>query len=419
MLRSALYKATYTIVFFLANLLLANLILPEHFGTISLMIVNASVFYLLTNMGADSIIMHSVNSGKWNLVQATSFTANLFGVQLVFFLLLELGHINLWSSTLLVQQNNAFLFGEILYFTGLILTEKFLLLHYAEHNAVVANRILLLTAAFYIAVLAYARLVHVASFSLLFHLFCLQSFVQGCLLLIAFFWNGTVRRFAAIGLRTLFALFKSSAVVMVTNLLQLLAYRIDFLLIKKFYSAYEVGIYAQVNKFANLMWVIPNIFAFLLMPKFRKIDAGKIPLVFRYALFSGIALLFATVIITVVFYNYFIVIAYRNGLPSFYLMLPGYFCWSIVIYFGAYFSWLGKFKYNLLVSSICFVSILLCDLLLIPKFSINGAAIANTIAYSTTLVVCMLLFSRVSGTSVIKIFHPQKDDLAFLFKLLK
>ncbi len=63
-------------------------------------------------------------------------------------------------------------------------------------------------------------------------------------------------------------------------------------------------------------------------------------------------------------------------------MLPGYFFWAAVIYVGAYFSWAGKFYYNLICSSLCFIVILIADLVLIPEYGIAGAAWANTIAYS-------------------------------------
>ena len=76
-------------------------------------------------------------------------------------------------------------------------------------------------------------------------------------------------------------------------------------------------------------------------------------------------------------------------------MLPGYFFWAAVIYFAAYFSWQGKFSYNLLCSSCCFAVILLADLLLIPRYGIHGAAVANSIAYTTVfLLYVFILRSR-------------------------
>lgn len=419
MLQSAFYKTVYTILFFLANLLLANILLPAGFGAITLMIVNASIIYLVTGFGTDSILLHLLTNNKWNLPQAISFTRYTFILQLTFFLLLEFVHYRWWGSSLLIKKGTVFLMTETFYFIGLALTEKYFVLFNALHKAHVANRLLLCSVLLYIAAVVIVKLCHLAVFQLLFSIFCLQSLLQGCLLLIAFHRNEKVGAVTNTGWHGLYAIFKMSVVVVVTNFIQFFAYRVDFLLLQKFYSNYELGVYAQANKFANLMWIIPNIFAALLMPKFARISTDKMPQVLRYAMLSGLGLLITTAIGTNIFYMYFINSEYRSGLPAFYLMLPGYFCWSVVIYFGAYFSWLGKFYNNFIISSFCFVMVLACDLILIPRFSIKGAAVSNTVAYSATLVVCFFLFSKTTGMGISKIFRLQKNDVSFLSTLLK
>ena len=146
---------------------------------------------------------------------------------------------------------------------------------------------------------------------------------------------------------------------------------------------------------------------------------AQVPLVFRGAVLSALVLLVLTTAVTKIFYTYWLRPEYEGGLPAFYLMLPGYFCWSIVIYFGAYFSWRGLFYNNLLISASCFILMLCCDLLLIPGYSFKGAALANSLAYSATLVVCVALFFRETGIGFLKIFQLQKGDFSTLTKLLK
>jgi O-antigen/teichoic acid export membrane protein len=419
MLQSAFYKTAYTVLFFLANLLLANILLPANFGTITLMMVNAAIIYLITGFGTDSILLHLVTNKKWSLPQAVSFTQYTFILQGLLFLILEVLHFKLWGSALLIKKEAGFLFFEVLYFAGLILTEKYFVLFNAIHKASRANWLLLFCAALYMAAIVIAKTYHLTSFKLLFSIFCLQSLLQGCLLLVVFHWSEKFNFFIKVPWPGLYGVLKMSFVVVVTNFIQFFAYRIDFLLLKNFYTNYEVGVYAQVNKFANLMWIIPKIFAVLLMPKFSQISTEKIPHIFRYAILSGLGLLLATLIVTKFFYSYFINSEYQNGLSAFYLILPGYFSWSVVIYFGAYFSWLGKFYNNLIISSFCFITILVSDLILIPKLSINGAAISNTIAYSATLVVCFFLFSKTTGMGILKILRTDKNESSILSTLLK
>lgn len=419
MLRAAFYKALYTVTFFLANLVLANMLLPAKFGSISLLIVNAAIVYLVTGLGTDGLVMHLLTNKKWNLAQAVSFTRYTLLLQVLLFLLLQFVHNGIWHTTLLAQKSTGFLVSEVFYFAGLVLLEKYNVLLTAEGKGQLANLLLLANGFLYAAVLLFIKYNLLSSYDAVFYVFCLQSFLQGCTLLLAFHWKQKKGVYIRWQRQDVYGVLKMSAVVMVTNFIQFLAYRIDFLLLKHFYSDYEVGVYAQSNKFANLMWVLPNIFAFLLMPKFSQVAEDKVPLLFRYAFLSGLGLLFFTFVITKLFYSQFINAAYIGGLPAFYLMLPGYFCWSVVIYFGAYFSWRGRFYNNLIISSFCFVVILVCDLTLIPAFSIKGAAVSNTIAYTATLVVCCFLFSKTTGMGFSKIVRPQKKDFSLLLTLLK
>jgi O-antigen/teichoic acid export membrane protein len=419
MLQSAFYKVCYTVLVFLANLLLANLVAPAHFGMISLMIINAAIIQLITGLGADSLIIHSLSNNKWSLPLAVSFALYAFFIQLVIFLLLQLAHLQIWGNTLLAQADKKFLASEIFYFIGLIGTERYVTLFYSENKASVANWLLLCAVSVYLIALVLLRSLHLATFEILFYLFCLQSFLQACLLFMAFHFKERLYSFMRIKWAELYVFFKLSFVVMITNFIQFFAYRIDFLLLKRFYSDYEVGIYAQVNKFANLIWVIPNIFAFLLMPRFQKLKDAEVLIVFRYAVLSGLALVLITTFATKIFYAYFVNPEYRSGLPSFYLMLPGYFCWSVVLYFAAYFSWRGLFYNNLLLSSFCFIAMLVCDLLLIPHYSIQGAAVANSIAYGATFILYVVLFSRALKVELSEIFHLQKSDFSLIAKLVR
>ncbi len=150
-------------------------------------------------------------------------------------------------------------------------------------------------------------------------------------------------------------------------------------MIQKYHTNYEVGIYAQANKLANLMWIIPNIIALLLMPRFFKANRFEFEFYLRILFVLNLFITCATVFLSYFIYHFYLPAEYLKGQPSFFLMLPGYFFWSIVIYFGAYYSAIGQFTKNLYGSTICLFIILISDLFLIPSFGIKGAAIANTL----------------------------------------
>jgi len=53
------------------------------------------------------------------------------------------------------------------------------------------------------------------------------------------------------------------------------------------------------------------------------------------------------------------------------------------------------------------------NLLWIPRYDIERAAIASTISYSLTLLAQLFLYCRLSGNSWIQVLIPTRMDLAF------
>lgn len=206
---------------------------------------------------------------------------------------------------------------------------------------------------------------------------------------------------------------------MLTNIIQLFAYRIDFWLLDRYHTPYEVGIYAQANKMANLIWVIPNIFALLLIPKLVVLAKSEIKDIFRLAFYVNILIVCVTILFSFLIFHLILDEEYFAGLKSLFIMIPGYFSWALVIFFGAYFSWAGKFKINLLCSLFCFVFILISDLIFIPIYSISGAALSNSIAYSLTLFLYIFFFWKHTNDTITLLPFPNKIDFFSIQRLLK
>ncbi|WP_165929609.1 MATE family efflux transporter [Pseudocnuella soli] len=342
------------------------------------------------------------------LVQLAAFAA----FQLLSWLLLQ--------QTILSAGGSEMIGIEFLYFFGLVLTEKCLTAFYVMHRAQLYNLLLLAIGVLYLLLLAGCWFAKINLPGQSFFWFvALQSLLQGVVLVFIFMMiQGTIQ-WQIIQWQKALHILKASALIMFTNIVQLLAYRIDYWLLNYYHTSFEVGMYAQANKFASLLWLLPNILAALLIPKFTSMQQEEMPAVFRIALVINLIMTFVTAIATVIIYNIFLLPEYRAGIAAFWLMLPGYFCWALVIYFGAYFSWAGAFKTNFIASSVCLLLILVADLVLIPLFSYNGAAVANTIAYTAVLMLYFFFYGRKTGGSASLFARFQKDDISFFKRILK
>lgn len=419
MFQSLGFKIVYTVLMFLATLVLSNLALPGNFGIISLLILNASLFSLVTGLGADTMIMHMLGNHKWSVEEAVYFMWRTVGIQLLLFTLLEAGCFAVTGWSLLsYEKGTYYFFLDLFYFIGLVLTEKFIALLYSVHKARKANLWLSAVALMYFLLLIVIYYLFRVSILTLLYLFAFQSLLQGVVLMVIFFSEHKVKGMALKN-KKLTDYFKVSAIVMVTNIIQLLAYRVDYWLLKAFYSNYEVGIYSQSNKFANLVWLIPNMVTQLLVPKFMTFDKEDVSKIFKTAFYSNLVIVGGTILFANVIFFFFLDPAYRPGLSAFYLMLPGYFFWAAVIYFAGYFSWQGKFRYNLIGSIGCFIIILIADLLLIPTYSFKGAAIANSIAYTAIFILYLVMMSRMSKFRLQQIFLPSVNDFKRTISILK
>lgn len=418
MFKSAIIRAFYLGVMFLANLVMANLLLPYHYGTLTLMILNASVFSIFSGFGTDSVILYSLTSKKWNLGQAFTFTRNSLIIQIVLFVLFEVASISLSEKTFLSQNEISFIIPEAAFFIGLIITDKLVILFYSIHKAYFANCILAISAIIFFSSLMFFKFNSTVEASNLFWLFSMQCLFQGLALLLVLYLKNKVS-FSKVSMTTIVGALKLSSLVMITNIIQFFAYRIDYYFIQKFYSDFEVGVFAQSNKLANLMWIVPNIFALLLIPKFNQLTNIQNQSIFKLALIKNSILAVVTLIAGYIAFSIILKPEYATGLKAFYIMLPGYFCWATVIYFGAYFSFLGKFHYNMIASAFCFLAIISADLLFIPKYGINGAAFSNTIAYSATLILYFILYIRITEIQFSSILKFHKSDFQLLLNALK
>lgn len=401
-------------ILFMINIIIANLCLPSNFGIISLLIINAAIAILITGFGIDSIVMYSLTNKKWTFSQSVFFMIKALIVQLILFLSIEFCFFYFTGRTLLSGSTVDYLLIEILYFAGLSITEKYLILFYARNLAKQVNFILLIYSSSSLLFFLYLNKVHGITFKNIFTAVSVQSFLQGIILLIVFHIKFLRIHFERLPFYEVFKALKLSGLVLITNVIQFIAYRIDFLIISAYQSNYEVGIYAQANKFANLLWVLPGITVLMITPRIPSMEDRDIPSLFRVAFITNLAIAVCTCAASFLFYHFFLPPEFMAGINIFFILLPGYICWALVIYFGAYFSAKGLFRINLTGSSLCFSMIVLLDFILIPRYGLVGAAIASSISYIATFIYYITVFSRKTSNPVISLFAFKRSDIGFV-----
>ncbi len=416
LLRGFIFRIIFTGIGFLISLLIAKLAGASQFGTLSLIIVNAAFIHIITGLGTDAaIVWHGVAGKNYGRDKIFSFTIITAAIQLLFFYtivilaFLFLGHTILGASLDL-----RIFFAEVIYFTGLVLLEKFISLYYSQHEAKLCNKLLsIISGILFLGVLV----IWVADASVIveYPIWIYSLFVFIPAFILSFFFiikfNPSFKNISQEEMKS-FSSF--SSIVLITNLVQFVAFRADYWLISIFYDHSTVGIYSQASKFAQLLWIIPGVLAGLIIPALKNVDQklsdAKFISVCRLSFYIHIILSVLLIIGSFIIYMFFLPGIYYDGFLSLVIMTPGYLIFTTTTLLAAYFAANRLLKINLFGSVLCCVLMILLDLILIPTLSYKGAAIANLIAYSVTTIYFLYRSISVIKISPHEFFTIKRSD---------
>lgn len=209
------------------------------------------------------------------------------------------------------------------------------------------------------------------------------------------------------------------------NLIQFLNYRLDVFIVSFFVGVKGVGLYTLAVSLAQLIWLISNAAATVLLPRVAalqntvsenvthttQITRVSFWLSFISALFLA---LLADQILPWVYGE-----AFRQSIAPLLGLLPGIVTFSMVNVLASYIAGIGKPQLNLAVSSVGLVVTIIFDLLLIPRFGIVGAAMASTLSYSISALLTLEIFTRKSKVPVRQVLLPTSEDIRGVISLVR
>ena len=255
-------------------------------------------------------------------------------------------------------------------------------------------------------------------------LFILANFFQALLLLGSFHLKqphsvsfGSVRK------QDWRRFFSYSFIVFATNIIQFLAYRIDYWLVAFYKGDEELGLYSLAVRLNQLFWILPLFFAGIIFPQtadsnIRNSEVSVVRLtritIAILLVAELIALVLATPIIPFVFGK-----AYQRSVGPFIYLLPGFFLFGINILLAAYYAGKKQLNVNFIGSTICFLIVLFLDLLLIPRYGIIGAATASTVGYSVCGLYFVWRFTAFNRSKMANLLFLKPQDLTEIRHFVK
>ncbi len=208
---------------------------------------------------------------------------------------------------------------------------------------------------------------------------------------------------------------------MIALLMTSLNYRIDVIMLHRysFISDSMIGVYSLGLSLSDKIFLIPDTLKGVLISKLTKgADEHEVAKVSRLGLWIAVVISILLALFGRVIINLLYGVEYRSAYSIIIITAIGTIS---IVYFkmiGQYNIIKGKQKLNVVMLSIAIVVDVVLNLIMIPLWKINGAAIATTIGNIVCCIVFLLYFCKTTKVSFTEMIIPQKNDLAIIKKLI-
>jgi O-antigen/teichoic acid export membrane protein len=206
--------------------------------------------------------------------------------------------------------------------------------------------------------------------------------------------------------------------------LDVLNYRFDMLLVNYFLDPAAVGFYATSLVLPEKLWNVPNVLSSVLHPRVAHAgdeneanrDTARVSRI--TVLIIGTACI-AILIVGRLFIRLLYSDRFLPAVAPMFVLLPGILMISISKVLTSDLVARGYPRANMWAGIVAVVSNIACNVVLIPRIQIEGAALASTISYTLYAVVIVSYFMRVTGVPLGTLVVPNAEDARFLVRTVR
>ena len=210
--------------------------------------------------------------------------------------------------------------------------------------------------------------------------------------------------------------FNYGSKIYLISIFSFLLLRIDMFMINIFLNPIEVGFYSIAVGLTEKIWLISQSAGTVLFPRVCSETNDKklkefTPFVCRNVLwitvFIATLLFFLSPYVIDLFYSE----QFHKSILPFQILLIGAIAISGSRILAKDFTGRGRLQENIYISAFSLILNIILNIIFIPKFGIIGAAWATVISYTITFLNRIIIYSKISGNSIVKIIFIQKSDI--------
>jgi O-antigen/teichoic acid export membrane protein len=207
------------------------------------------------------------------------------------------------------------------------------------------------------------------------------------------------------------------SIAYVARLLQFLNYRVDYWIVQHFRGDEALGLYSLASSLAMMLWMLPRAAASVLLPATAAGDVGATAAhaarMSRISVAVGAALMvpivpFARWWISLLFGEEF-----AESATPFVILLLGCIPFVASIVLASSLAGINRLDVNLRASGAGLTATVLLDILLIPKWGLEGAAVASATSYLVTTGMVVASYSQMYGIPIRQYLIPTRSDLEY------
>ena len=218
---------------------------------------------------------------------------------------------------------------------------------------------------------------------------------------------------------SIFQIYRLGIVSMLMYLMITLNYNLDVIFLKKMSTEVSVGLYSVAIQFANLLWLIPDAFKDVLFSKTAKEDSvNEIVIVTKMSLYMSIIIIIGFVIFGKMAINVLYGKEFLDAFIPTVILLIGSL--SMIIYKLIHPLYISKGK-QFMIFIILFLAVfinVICNIILIPIFDMNGAGLASIFSYSFCSIIFIRIFCKEYGIKYKDMFIISKEERKKLIKII-
>jgi O-antigen/teichoic acid export membrane protein len=414
LMASIVWRGLYYVSAFVINILIARHFQASASGTVYYMSSIYALLVLFISFSMESGIIYFVAGKRIN-------TAGLFNFSVFWSLatgLIVLGClVGFTGNTQGSSPRSLFIFSALSFIVGNMLTAYCSAFFYARNSYMLPNLVNVLSITLLIIVLPYGghSLLPWINDSNYFYVYFGSFMLQGICLAVAvrikYIKNDFLRLPSRVELRLLF---KYCWLAFVANIVYFLLYRIDYFFVEKYCTQGQLGNYVQVSKIGHLFFLLPTILASAVFP----ITAGGkkeniAPLLTQVSRIIFFLYLIACILLAVTGRWLFLFVfgeSFSEMYPAFLLLIPGILALSGLFTLTAYFAGKNQVRTNIIGCLYALCIVVVGDLVFIPTYGIEAAALVSSIGYIVYQAYILFMFKKEFPISVNHFFVINKAD---------